>query len=368
MDSQKELLEEKIPRATTMNTSSKREKKVDLISDVIKFVSELNNMRYTGDTLMMTLTRMLKKTFIEKYEYDSKMKLLPNAETLMQTKNSIDRLTMNQDMIDVRLRQNEQLTADTQILITACRDELEFKASKQKIDQQINGLATIAQLREVDRKFLKFAMSEDIQMLKTRIDIMKEEVVKSAKSEDISRLIDKLLNDINESNQKYVTREALDSRLSIYDAKIMKIKKNFKNQFHLFKKLEEDLESTNKKFDKVVSNVEFEEEIDKIWNNFKTYSNFCQFRHLKEHMDKVDPILQSCTHLLEKYKKDNQASKEIIHRFDEVLLQKASKFSVDKVEKELKAVCLKTSLEELKQEFEKKVQKNQDNIVNTREL
>ena len=53
----------------------KKEQKIDLINDVVKFVSELNAIRYSGDTLIKTLARVLSKTFIEKQEYDQRMKL-----------------------------------------------------------------------------------------------------------------------------------------------------------------------------------------------------------------------------------------------------------------------------------------------------
>ena len=46
-------------------------------------------------------------------------------------------------------------------------------------------------------------------------------------------------------------------------------------------------------------------------------------------MDEVKPILKQCQENLRQYKQDNDESKIILRRFDEVLLEKASKFSLD---------------------------------------
>ena len=74
----------------------------------------------------------------------------------------------------------------------------------------------------------------------------------------------------------------------------------------------------------------------RIWEYFKTFNNFWQYKDLKEHMDTVKPLVKSWEEMLNNYRKDNEDSKLILRRFDEVLLEKASKFSVDTLEKSLK--------------------------------
>ena len=63
-----------IKAKTLVNQEEHKEQKVDLINDVVSFVAELNEIRYSGDTLLQTLSRMLSKTFIDKYEYDASFK------------------------------------------------------------------------------------------------------------------------------------------------------------------------------------------------------------------------------------------------------------------------------------------------------
>ena len=49
----------------------------------------------------------------------------------------------------------------------------------------------------------------------------------------------------------------------------------------------------------------------------------------------IEPVADDCIRTLEGFKKDHQAIKDIINRFDEVMLEKASKFSVTKLEENM---------------------------------
>ena len=57
-------------------------------------------------------------------------------------------------------------------------------------------------------------------------------------------------------------------------------------------------------------------------------------------MDQVKPILDESRQLLNGYRLDNQNVKEIVKRFDEVLLEKASKFSVENLTDQLETKYL----------------------------
>ena len=53
-------------------------------------------------------------------------------------------------------------------------------------------------------------------------------------------------------------------------------------------------------------------------------------------MDTIKPLVRIWEDTLAGYRQDNEDAKQILRRFDEVLLEKASKFSVEQLEKSLK--------------------------------
>jgi len=82
-------------RNQTQSTPDGKSSKVDLISDVVKFVSELNEQRYQGDTILTTLTRVLGRTFIDKYEYDSTMRDVVTTEIMNPFELTLDRINLS---------------------------------------------------------------------------------------------------------------------------------------------------------------------------------------------------------------------------------------------------------------------------------
>mmetsp|Transcript_7921 Transcript_7921/g.7001 ORF Transcript_7921/g.7001 Transcript_7921/m.7001 type:complete len:421 (+) Transcript_7921:205-1467(+) len=97
-----------------------------------------------------------------------------------------------------------------------------------------------------------------------------------------------------------------------------------------------------------VTMTDFDIEKNKIWSTFDTFNQYCKYNDLENHMKEVKPLVNQCAESLEKYQKDNEEAKQIICRFDEVLLEKASKFTVDDIERQLKELAQLTQMSELK--------------------
>lgn len=69
-----------------------------------------------------------------------------------------------------------------------------------------------------------------------------------------------------------------------------------------------------------------------IWDNFDKYSTLANLEGLKNYLS---PFVNDCVEKVAIFKKDNKKCIDIIQRFDEVLTQKASKISVENIEKKL---------------------------------
>lgn len=85
-------------------------------------------------------------------------------------------------------------------------------------------------------------------------------------------------------------------------------------------------------------------------------------------MDEVKPILKQCQKDLDEYKIDNENGKRILQRFDEVILEKASKFNVDQLEEKLQTYCLKTEFIELQSKVNKSAEESKSYIQQVQDL
>jgi len=72
--------------------------------------------------------------------------------------------------------------------------------------------------------------------------------------------------------------------------------------------------------------------ISELWSNF---DNCIQFEHLQQHKTYIDPIVKDCKEKVEIFTQDLHDTRLIIRRFDEVILNKSSKFEVDNLRTEL---------------------------------
>jgi len=136
---------------------------------------------------------------------------------------------------------------------------------------------------------------------------------------------------------KSKTNELIKNSFKDYNLVIEEIKSELEKIMDIEKRisgLKQHLRNT-------VTNTDFQAETTRIWNNFNSFNQFCKFKDLEVHKNEINPLVNFCKVTLEEYKKDNTETKSIISRFDEVLLEKASKFSVDNIEHQLKELSLK---------------------------
>ena len=85
-------------------------------------------------------------------------------------------------------------------------------------------------------------------------------------------------------------------------------------------------------------------------------------------MDKVHPLFIKCQQSLEDYKQDITNQKLILSRFDEVLLEKASKFSVNELANDITKYSLKTDFNNLINQINIKTNENKNYIKKVKNL
>lgn len=85
------------------------------------------------------------------------------------------------------------------------------------------------------------------------------------------------------------------------------------------------------------------EETKKIWQYFL---DFTTLKQLAEVQVKIFPVIEEFGDKIKQFEKENDTAKQIIRSFDNVLLEKASKFSIEEIHRKLEKYVLTTTFKE----------------------
>ena len=99
--------------------------------------------------------------------------------------------------------------------------------------------------------------------------------------------------------------------------------------------------NSNQRLKCLISN----KEVDLVWSQF---SKFCSYEHIQKIERRIDPFIELVSNKVNEFEHDNTKNKEIIRRFDEVLLDKASKFNITELKLEIEKLLTKQSFDDYK--------------------
>jgi len=148
------------------------------------------------------------------------------------------------------------------------------------------------------------------------------------------------LNNLKEVNDSI---ESLRKELVDFE-KLDKIQESFEKQIYQMRKKQKsaDTNSTNmlskvgdiyKKLEKWSLKEDVDIDFKSVWKNFTL---FTKLEDLESYKAEVTPAFEVCKQNTDKFILEVMAARRIVSRFDEVLLEKASKLSVDELRKEVK--------------------------------
>lgn len=128
-----------------------------------------------------------------------------------------------------------------------------------------------------------------------------------------------------------------------------KLSSNSNDQQKKIKKLEKESLDLQKKM-----KTKFEEsEGAKIWEEFEKY---CRFQDLKDLYGKIVPEMKKFEDNMIEMSKEYEQSKEIIRRYDEVLMEKASKTAIKGIHENFKEYLESKKFKKFEQENSEKLQ------------
>ncbi|CAI2358779.1 unnamed protein product [Moneuplotes crassus] len=203
---------------------------------------------------------------------------------------------------------------------------------------------------------------DSMEQLSQTVDFLKLEIDERAKINFVKNQVDSLSNEFKEVISDFATHQSVASAISIIEAKIKKVKRDFKRELECLYVINERIEKLKEEAKLFIKKGPFEAKVAYLDEKLKDLDSCCKFEHLEAHMNRVEPMIQQCRKGLDDYKDDNQKQKEILSRFDEVLLQKASKFSVEQIETKLRDYSLKADFTNLLDQINIKTNENKSYI------
>ena len=163
---------------------------------------------------------------------------------------------------------------------------------------------------------------------------------------------------ISESNYKVfeeikdlAKRSELIESIYSMDDKINEFKEKFENDLNQFQEINEMIDGITMKMQKYSLSKDVDDHFEKINAKFKDYLKVDSF---KTELDRLEEITYICKENVNNFNVDNIQMKKIVMRFDEIILDKASKHTVKLLESRMDDFATKSDLEQLK-----KIQKDE---------
>ena len=135
---------------------------------------------------------------------------------------------------------------------------------------------------------------------------------------------------------------------SIYsmDDKINEFKEKFENELNQFTEINEMIDGITEKMQKYALTKEIDEKFESVHLKFNDYIKSDSYT---SQIEKLKEITHVWRENVNNFNIDNVQMKRIVMRFDEVILDKASKHAVKLLEERMELFATKTDLDSLKQ-------------------
>ena len=192
-----------------------------------------------------------------------------------------------------------------------------------------------------------FARKDAVEEISLKIKDMEEQLELRAKTDNVDQQFDTLKTDIDARIAILATKEDLDYDLKRQDFSLQKHIKKVREEIKSLKELEGKIAEFALKLNHYSLKSEINDKVKQVWKHFDKY---CSFDHIINFKAEMEPRMQRCESLVGDFKLEIINNQKIIRRFDEVLLEKASKFSIEQIYQKLSDYMLVSDFEVYKQD------------------
>ncbi|CAI2359572.1 unnamed protein product [Moneuplotes crassus] len=312
------------------------------IQKISDFFNTLFNRNESKD-LLSNLTDILDERYTSIEEFDLIKDSKASQEDLIRVKQMQSMLRNDIALLRSDSDRDFKTLKTTSLEVEVIKMRMHNKAEVEAVLNLQNSLDTYTPLYKYEDlmasipDFVRNARFNDII---SKIMSIEENLKETAKTESIMKRISDLREQIAYRINQALTKEAFEKHQKELKNEMDKTQANFLSL------LEDRIAVFHELNDQKVNKQVFDQETHKIWKHFDL---FCSFQNLADFEGRIRPRIDAALKKVHECVRDCNENELIIKRFDEVLLDKASKFSINQVYKDIdKLMSKKTYLENKK--------------------
>ncbi|CAI2365157.1 unnamed protein product [Moneuplotes crassus] len=222
------------------------------------------------------------------------------------------------------------------------------------LEQKILEFVPYEEMREIQDSLTKFVKKPEFETLSADAEQIQQKIETLASKSFVTEGLDRLNLKCKTREKDFVKFHLFSQNMSEMDSKLEKQGHDVKFNKIEISKIHDELKEIHKSLKKKLEQHNLASESTRIWNKIRT---LCDQDDVDELKKKVIPFLSQFKKQMGAYEKQQTQNKDIIMRFDEVLLEKAPKHRIDELENKLQKYCTKldhfTNHQVLKEEIEK---------------
>ncbi|CAI2362768.1 unnamed protein product [Moneuplotes crassus] len=205
-------------------------------------------------------------------------------------------------------------------------DEKADKEALYKTNARFQDFVPYYEYKEVVNSLKEFSKQADLNEALGRIKNLEDQVKEMYTKDEVQDLLTNSRKEIDKYlEQKYCTINLFHTENKLKKESIDSLSQSSSSYKNLLTDYSTKFTTLECRINSKADKSDLKAKTDAIWSNFE---NCCQYEHIKQVKLRVEPLADKCIKLLNNFSQENIEMKNIIKRFDEIILDKASKFSV----------------------------------------
>ncbi|CAI2387617.1 unnamed protein product [Moneuplotes crassus] len=312
-------------------------------------MSQILEKRIAEETALDVIVRLVSETCVKKEELEEGLEETVTLQKFTELEFNLKRLitTVNTDSIQITMLENRQKNLEFEL--DTLKNKLSHKAEQretERIEDKFITYTPISKFISLENKLKNYAEDKKVAELQQKVDHIDQDLTTKATIEGSRADLDQLKSDIACVIQKLATKEDLKYEIQVQNAKLKAyIKSQEKNRN--FKELKEKVLYFHQKLANYPTITDMNKKVKEVWKHF---DKFCSYDHIINFRAEMEPRINTCETCVQEFGEELSKNKEILQRFDEVLLEKAPKFAIQEIYSQLEQY---TTLSKLGQAVER---------------
>lgn len=201
-------------------------------------------------------------------------------------------------------------------------------ANTKRLEDKFNHYTPISKFLTLENLVATQPPREKFDSLWSTVSSISESLPSLASISSLEESISSLNNDITERLSLMASKEDLEHDVKRMDFKLQRADKKLREDIKELRQLEGKIKEFALKLNGYVQAGDMNEKIKQV---YKEFDKWWSYDHILKFKQEMEPRMLQSESLVADFNIEIIKIKKIVRRFDEVLLEKASKFSIDKI-------------------------------------